>query len=84
MLKNPHCFHKSRVLKSIFAMDYIHGTGGAVGWAPGCHAGGLDFGPSQTNTQGLKNNWGECATFVILSANLWFDFQVFSDKDYKP
>ena len=25
--------------------------------------------PGQTNTQGLKNNWGESAVFVMTSAN---------------
>ena len=28
-------------------------TGGSVGWAPGCHAGGREFNSGRTNTQGL-------------------------------
>ena len=30
-------------------------TGGSVGWASGCHAGGCDFDSDRTNTQGVKN-----------------------------
>ena len=29
-------------------------TGGSVGWASGCHAGGREFDSGRTNTQGLK------------------------------
>ena len=29
-------------------------TGGSVSWASGCHAGGREFDPGRTNTQGLK------------------------------
>ena len=28
-------------------------TGGSVGWAQGCHAGGREFNSGRTNTQGL-------------------------------
>jgi len=34
-----------------------------------CHAGGREFDSGRTNTQGLKINWGESASFVITSAN---------------
>ena len=45
------------------------------------HAGGREFDSGRADTQGLKlNNWEISATFVIT----WLDFQVFSDKDYKP
>ena len=42
-------------------------TGGLVGWASGCHAGGRKFDSGRTNTKGL--NWLESAAFVITSAN---------------
>ena len=29
-------------------------TGGSVGWASGCHAGGRELDSDRTNTQGLK------------------------------
>ena len=44
-------------------------TGGSVGWASGCYAGGREFDFDRTNAQGHKNNWGESAAFVITSAN---------------
>ena len=56
---------------------------GSVGWTMGCCAGGREFDSGRTNTQGLKNNWVESAAFVNYIGK-WLDFQVFSDKDYKP
>ena len=49
-------------------LDYSR-TGSSVDWASGYHAGGREFDSRRTNAQGLKNNWGESAAFVITSAN---------------
>ena len=43
---------KTRVSLSLFK-DYPR-TGGSVGWASGCYAGGREFNSGWTNTQGLK------------------------------
>ena len=47
-------------------------TCGSSSWASGFCAGGQGSNPKgRTNTQGLNNNWGEGAAFVITSANGW-------------
>ena len=33
---------------------FVPRTGGSVGWASGCHAGGREFDSDRTNTQRLK------------------------------
>ena len=35
------------------SLSFVLRTGGTIGWAPGCHAGGREFDSSWTNTQGL-------------------------------
>ena len=37
-----------------FCFRWVYKTGGSVGWVSGCHAGGREFDPGRTNTQGLK------------------------------
>ena len=51
-------------------------------WEPGCFAGGREFDSSRTNTQDLKIIEEKVLPFN--STRKWLDFQVFSDKDYKP
>ena len=51
-------------------------------WALGCDVGGREFNSGRTNTQGLNIlNRNFC---LFNHINKWLDFQVFSDKDYKP
>ena len=57
-------------------------TGGSVGWASGCHAGGREFDSGRTITQGLKITEEKVLPLqfhlhmIRLSSLL--------DKDYKP
>ena len=56
-------------------------TGGSVGWASGYDAGGREFDSDRTITQGLKITEEKVLCNYI---SKWLDFQVFSDKDFKP
>ena len=51
----------------------------SIGRAPDCCAGGREFNTGRTNTQGLKINWEEYASF--LNIKKWLDILVFSDRD---
>ena len=43
----------ARDIWELLRLAYLPRTGGSVGWAPDCHAGGREFDSGWTNTQGL-------------------------------
>ena len=45
---------EEELLKFLSANAYTPRTGGSVGWASGCYAGGRESDSDRTNTQGLK------------------------------
>ena len=47
--------HSRRDVSKMFTIKILLShTGGSVGWASGCHAGGCEFDSGRTNTRGLK------------------------------
>jgi len=77
----------------LFSFDEVHGTGGlaftptnAVNLLENHFASrydGCEFDSGQTNTWGLKKKLRRKCCLCNYTRK-WFDFQVFSDKDYIP
>ena len=66
----PHEFPRFQYsLHASVFLCTIPPPGYSVGRAPVCCAGGRGFDPQTGQTLRVLNNWGECAAFVIISAN---------------
>ena len=67
---HSHTLHQGKI---VISKGY---TDGSVGWVSYNHTGGCGFEPRPDHhsgwitTQGIKNNWGESAAFVMMSENL--------------